>query len=206
MREPAWFWIIGGAIGVVGLIGWEDFKQKVNGASDETEGSNGGGGDPIGEPIPDTVRWEYLETVGTDEDGVEYIVQIQRKDIIGRDGPVSTATGRWRPMRSDGRGGYMGIRGETRTRLGFATRQEAYNEALDALNRANADSDPFPEGVDGRGGYETELTAPDSSPSPVDYTDALSNVQIQDVGDQYSTVNTTINTTDLEGAVDAVIP
>ena len=111
MKQGAWFWIIGGAIFVVGLTGWETFRRPR-----AIEGS-GNGGD-IGTPIPDTLRWDYLETVGTNSDGIEYIVQIQRKDVIGRDGPVSMATGRWRAMRSDGRGGYMGIRGETYTRLG----------------------------------------------------------------------------------------
>lgn len=128
MKQGAWFWIIGGAIFVVGLTGWETFRRPR-----AIEGSGSGSGGEIGTPIPDTLRWEYLETVGTNSDGIEYIVQTQRKDIIGRDGPISMATGRWRPMRSDGRGGYMGIFGERRTRIGFTSRQEAYDEALAAL-------------------------------------------------------------------------
>jgi hypothetical protein len=225
MREPAWFWIIGGAIGVIGLIGWEDFKQKVNGASDVAEGNNGASDAPanpygrgvITEDVASGMRqgdgsWEPVVVVGADEDGIEYgtrewVYSMEAQTIHGYSFDAEVRRDfMYEAVRSGGSGmAWMRLGADT-----YPSLEEAQARATEELERANARinraADPFPEGVDGRGGYETELTAPPTTPSPTDYSDALANVQIQDVGDAYSSVNTTINTTDLEGAVDAVIP
>ena len=192
--NSAWALGVAGAAGILGLVWYADRTPK-------SDDRNYGGIISTGNT---DLGWQVVETVGTDADGVTYVVECHHWRTSTGEEYVPSTNG-YRAARSNGQGGYM-MFGTPNNSYGgnYDTFEGAKERAQEELDRANVDpADPYVGLDNGAIGGDTEYEV-EAQNGQIDYSGALANVQ--DVTETaIDSAQGTINTSGLQSDLETII-